>query len=123
MRLDTAHPSAGPLGEKREADLVNGSKVYNVRFYSLSIIQRWKKERGRGKGGQERAEKEGRRGGSDARRCAFRLRWMSAALQCPFAKCGRNAQCGGHVLLAESLAGRSVPQSPSMHSKHSVTHA
>lgn len=32
-----------------------------------------------------------------------------AALRCPFAKCGRNAQCGGHVLFAESPAGRSLP--------------
>lgn len=37
--------------------MVNGSKVYNVRFYSLSIIQRWKKQRGRGKGGKERRKR------------------------------------------------------------------
>lgn len=56
--LDATHPLAavvgGPLGEERGAKLVNGSKVYNVRFYSASIIHSWKRqERERGKGGQE----------------------------------------------------------------------
>lgn len=62
--------------------------------------------------------KEGRRGGSEGGRreegaSCVQTVVMSAALQCPFAKCGRNTQCGGHVVLAESFAGRSIPQIPS----------
>lgn len=43
-------PLDGPHSEEREAELVNGSKVYNVRFYSQSIIQ----EEDRRKEGKER---------------------------------------------------------------------
>lgn len=75
---------AGPLGEEREADLVNRRKVYNVRFYSLSIIQSWKKQKGEGKEDKsEQRRREGEEeaksgGGSDVRRCVFRLWWMLA---------------------------------------------
>ena len=105
---------------------MNGRKVYNVRFYSPSIIHNWKKLRGRGK--EDRSERKRREGEEEARAEGGRREEeeeeeegaacvqtvvMSAALQCPFAKCGRKTQCGGHVVLAESFAGRSIPQSPS----------
>lgn len=95
---------------------MNGRKVYNVRFYSPSIIQSWKKQRGRGK--EDRSERKGgkerrKRGRREEGASCVQTVVMSAALQCPFAKCGRNTQCGGHVVLAESFAGRSIPQSPS----------
>lgn len=48
--------------------MVNGRKVYSVRFYSLSIIQRRKTQRGGGEEGQERVEETGRRGGDKERR-------------------------------------------------------
>lgn len=61
---------------------MNGRKVYNVRFYSLSIIQGWKERRGRGKEDKGRSV-EGREGeeeeeaGAGGRRRVFRLRWMA----------------------------------------------
>ncbi|KAI9528621.1 hypothetical protein NQZ68_018803 [Dissostichus eleginoides] len=47
-----------------EADLVNGRKVYNVRFYSLSIIQSWKKQRVGGN--EDKSERKGREGEQEA---------------------------------------------------------
>lgn len=47
---------------------MNGRKVYNVRFYSLSIIQSWKKQRGRGKEDKSEWKRKGRRGGGEGRR-------------------------------------------------------
>lgn len=46
----------------------------------------------------------------------MRLR-RKAALQRPFAKCGRNTACGSHVLLSESFAACLIPLSP-LHSQH-----
>lgn len=64
---------------------MNGRKVYNVRFYSLSIIQSWKKQRGGGKEDKSERKKTGEgeeevraAERSDVRRCALRLWWMSA---------------------------------------------
>lgn len=47
---------------------MNGRKVYNVRFYSLSIIQSWKKQRGGGKEDKSERKTGGRRGGEGRRR-------------------------------------------------------
>lgn len=52
---------------------MNGRKVYNVRFYSLSIIQSWKKQRGGGKEDKSERKKTGEgeeevRGGREERR-------------------------------------------------------
>lgn len=123
----------GPLGEERGAELVNGSKVYNVRFYSPSIIHGWKRqERERGKGGQEQAEggkkrgreDGGRRGGSGARRrvCAQTAVDVGAALRCPFAKCGRNAQCVAAMFCSlKALPDVRLHPRPSRHSEHTQT--
>lgn len=57
--------------------MVNGSKVYNVRFYSPSIIHGWKRqERERGKGGQEQAEGERKR---ERRRGKAWRKWRAEA--------------------------------------------
>lgn len=82
--------------------MVNGHKLYNVRFYSLSIIQsrrKWREEEKEDKSEQKRREGEEEAkagGGREVRSCGGC--WRKKALQCPFAKCGRNTRCGSHVL-------------------------
>lgn len=55
-----AHPSAEAPRREAQPDLVNGSKLYNVRFYSPSIIQRRRGKRRRVSGGTAKERRKGK---------------------------------------------------------------